>query len=575
MALAGWLTLPLLFLGQGLAFITASSPTHDESAHLGAGYSYLMTGDFRLNPEHPPLIKELAALPVLLWYRLPFQPREIDWQSPHGQWNIGRQLIYNSGVPADRILLLARLPNLLLGVALVGLIGWWAFRRWGPGAALVALAAAAFEPNLVANASLITTDLGIAMFGFLALYLLWEYSARPTWPLLIGIGVSTGLAVASKHSAPLLIGILGLVAVSHIVAGGRLPLPGRGGSRTTTQPPVEPGIAARLVAALGPALIVLALAAFVLAATYFFQGFSVWWRGMMQVMYHQRGGHHAFFLGEYSRDGWWSYFLVALLIKTPLGTLALILGSLVFWRAGEPLRRRDLIFLVLPVVLLLAAASAARINIGLRHILLVYPPLLVLASRLATLQLRPRWALPVLLAIPLVFTAVSVTRVAPHYLAYFNEAVGGPAEGYRYLSDSNIDWGQDLKGLKAFMDREGLPKIYLAYFGSAPPTAYGVRYQPAPYLFCDRPCTDDDALPLWLRREILAVSVMHLHGLILPRRDAYEWLHSRQPIAKIGYSIFVYDITGDADAHQQLARMYNEDGSPKRAALEYWRAAAR
>jgi hypothetical protein len=571
--LAGWVLLPSLFLVQGAAFIAASSQTHDEAAHLAAGYSYLTRRDFRLNPEHPPLIKELAALPVLLWYRLPFEPRARDWNSPHlGQWLIGRWFLYDSGLPADRILALARVPNLLLGAALVGLIGWWAFRRWGPGAALLGLALAAIEPNLIANASIITTDLGIAVFGFLALYLLWEYAARPSWPCLVGIGVAVGLAVASKHSAPMLLGILGLVGVAHVVSGGRLALPGAPRGAGSSDAITGPGLPTRLAAALVSALLVMTVAALVLAATYFFQGFSVWWQGMVQVMNHHAEGHKAFFLGEYSQDGWWSYFLVAFLIKTPLGALALVLASLVLWRAGEPLGRRDVVFLLLPVVLVLASTLGARINIGLRHILFVYPPLFVLASRLATLRLRPRWALAALLAIPLAFTAGSVWRVAPHYLAYFNEAVGGPGEGYRYLSDSNIDWGQDLKGLKAFVDREGLPGIYLAYFGGVPPGAYGIPFQPAPFFVCEHPCSLQ-VLPPWLRRELLAVSVMNLHGLILWRNDLYHWLYSRRPVAKIGYSIFVYDITGDADAHLRLARLYLEEGSPHLAAAEFWRAA--
>ena len=109
--------------------------------------------------------------------------------------------------------------------------------------------------------------------------------------------------------------------------------------------------------------------------------------------------------------------------------------------------------------------------------------------------------------------------------------------------------------------------------GTAPPTAYGVQYQPAPYFFCaTEPCTDRDALPPWLRRELFAVSVMTLHGLFLPGRESYHWLYSSQPIATIGYSILVYDITGDADAHLQLARLYAEEGSRHPALMEQWRA---
>src|SRR5206468_2193426 len=98
----------------------------------------------------------------------------------------------------------------------------------------------------------------------------------------------------------------------------------------------------------------------------------------------------------------------------------------------------------------------------------------------ATIQFRQRWLAPLLLSLPLAATALTSLKVAPHQLAYFNELVGGPAEGYRYLSDSNVDWGQDLKGVKAYMEQQGLEMIYLSYFGSAPPSYYAIHYQNVP-----------------------------------------------------------------------------------------------
>ena len=189
----GSIILILAFTAQGLGFFVSNSQTSDEAVHLAAGYSYLSRGDFRLNPEHPPLIKELSALSVLLAYRLPFQPEERFWKVGE-QWRIGRDFLYSSSQPWERILFAARLPNLLLGAALVGLIGWWSRRLWGDWAALTAMVLAAFEPNLIANACLVTTDLGAALFTFLTLYLLWEYTAAPSWSLLIGSGLAIGLA---------------------------------------------------------------------------------------------------------------------------------------------------------------------------------------------------------------------------------------------------------------------------------------------------------------------------------------------------------------------------------------------
>ncbi len=564
--LGGGILLILAFVAQGLAFFESNSQTSDEAVHLAAGYSYLTRSDFRLNPEHPPLIKELCALSVLLAYRIPFQPDERFWRVAD-QWRIGRDFLYGSPQPWEKILTAGRLPNLLLGAALVGLIGWWSRRLWGDWAAVTAMALAAFEPNLIANSCLVTTDLGAALFTFLTLYLLWEYTASPSWALLIGSGLSMGMALASKYSTVILVAIVAGVIGCHILfCEGSFSFPPRGASKPKGSS-AAPGAGARTLRAIAPYLLLCAIAALVILAVYRFQGFSTWWEGWSRVLAHQEEGHHSFFLGEYSTQGWWSYFLVAFLMKTPVGTLVLITASLIFFRAGRPLNRRDLVFLLLPVAMLFLAASKGRINIGLRHVLPVYPLLLVLASRMATLKWRRIGAKVAAVGIPVVLTAASSLRVAPHQLAYFNELVGGPDRGLMYLSDSNIDWGQDLVGVKRYMDREDLPMIYLAYFGNPPPAALGIRFQYAPGFGHLEP-PSMDALPPGALREILAISVTRLQGLLPGNRDLYAWLWGRAPVGKIGYSIYLYDITSDASAHMNLAKAYLRAGPQELAVVE-------
>ncbi len=200
--------------------------------------------------------------------------------------------------------------------------------------------------------------------------------------------------------------------------------------------------------------LILFVALLTIPPAYLFQGFQPWLSGFHQFLTLSQEGLPAFFFGEYSWHNWWGYFPLAFLIKTPVGSLVLVTISLVFYRTGSPLGYRQALFLVLPVTLIFLAMTQAKTNIGLRHILPVYPFLFVLASRTATLRFRrPSLAL-LLIGIPLACTAISSLRIAPHQLAYFNESVGGPEQGYRYLSDSNLDWGQDLKGLKAYMERK-------------------------------------------------------------------------------------------------------------------------
>lgn len=584
LALLTCILLLVAFGVQGWFFIQANSQTVDEVAYLGAGYSHLARRDFRLMREHPPLMKELCALPVYLWYRLPFEPDPQLWEAANPSpeqwaaaetdpqireelrtntalvWPISMKFLYESSVPAEQILTLARLPNLFLGTLLVALVGWWSYRLWGPGAAVVGTALTALEPNLIAHSSLATTDMGVTFFAFLSVYLLWEYVRRPHIGLLVGVGLSAGLAFMSKFSGALVIALDCLILLGSVFIRT-----GQGQS-----------YARQIAGALASCLAIVVLAGLVIGPVYFFEGTTTFERGFRWLAENQMQGRTAFFLGKYGDQGWWHYFVTAFLIKTPVGSLVLVFASLLLVRLGEPLRGREVLFLVLPATAFLVAATVSRTHIGLRYALPTYPFLFVLASRLATVQFRKPWATPMMLGIPLIFTALSVLREAPHQLAYFNELVGGPSEGAAYLSDSNIDWGQDLKNLKAYLDHEDVSIVYLSYFGTAPPEYYGLRYQ---YLPCGIPreirLPSTDIMPPEMDRELLAISVVNLHGLYLEEgrnlkeaRELFQWLARRKPIAQIGYSIYVYDITKDADAHQHLAEVYLKAGLPRRGVAE-------
>lgn len=543
-----------IFVGQGVAFIQANSQTYDEAMHLAAGYSYLRTGDFRLAAETPPLIKELAALAVYLRYRLPFQPNATLWKEAN-EWEIGLDFLYGSAAPPEAILATARGVNLALGTILVGLIGWWSCRLWGPPAAALATGLAALEPNLVAHSGLVSTDVGVTLFDFATLYLLWECVRRPSQWVLAACGISMGLAMASKFSALLLVGIVGAVVALILLAGGTLSMPGNVRPRDRFW--------ARAGQAAAALLRLFFWAAITLVAAYFIYGFGAWGRGLHIHWAHEKAGHESFFLGDYSCTGWWSYFPVAVSIKTPVGTSLLVIASLLLCRAGKPLGRQEAIFLLVPPLLFLSAMTLARIHIGVRHALVLYPFLFVTASRLVTVRSLGSYTVPglrpVLIGVPLAMTALSALRSAPHQLAYFNELVGGSAAGPLYLSDSNVDWGQDLKGLKQFMDDQGVPVVYLSYFGTAPPAAYGISYHCLPGIGQFRPPPPDPGFSS-RGRDLVAISAVNLQGVYLTPRDRYRWLSNREPLARIGGSIYVYDVTGDADAHRRLARLYRDIG---------------
>ena len=547
----GAFILLFVFFIQGVFFIRANSPTYDEGMHLAAGYSYLTTGDFRLEPQNPPLIKLFLALPLFLGYEPPFNPDPKHWRDG-AEFFVGQDFLYRSTLPANQMLAVSRLPNLMLGAWLVALTGWWAYRLWGGRAALLAGSLGCLEPNLVAHSSLVTTDVGATLFIFLSVYLLWEYVNFPRWWLLASTGVAVGFALVCKFSAILLLPMIASVLGMALLSGGgdcaSLPL-GKQPNKLTY----------RLLHAGTVLLIILVSALPMIPLAYFLRGFEPWLFGFQRFMALAQLGQPAFFLGEYSYQGWWNYFVVAFLIKTPIGTLVLIAASLIFYRVGSSLGRREALFLLVPVAVIFFATTQAKVNIGLRHVLPVYPFLFVLASRLATVHFR-HWLTSFVVAVPLVFTAISSLRIAPHQLAYFNEFVGGPAQGYYYLADSNLDWGQDLKGVKTYMEKENLPIIYLSYHGTAPPSYYGIRYQYVPGAWPLEWPPPADKVPANAPRKVLAISVYNLQDVAFSYDPLFRWLWVRNPIAKIGYSIFVYDLTNDREGLAKLEETYVKSG---------------
>jgi hypothetical protein len=271
---------------------------------------------------------------------------------------------------------------------------------------------------------------------------------------------------------------------------------------------------------------------------------------------HAGRGHGAFLMGQVSMHGWWYYFPVAFLLKTPLLTL-LLLGVAAWdtvwrkrWRGDAPL--------VLFPMAYFGFALASSLNIGYRYILPVVPFIIVYAAKVAGLAwLRPAWLRRYALPVLMVLYAAGSLWLHPHYLAYFNLLAGGPQGGYRYLVDSNLDWGQDLKLLKAYLDERGVDDVWLGYLGTADPAYYGIHYRP---LFA--PGTSDPAgdfspvnpVPGWY-----AISATVLQGPYSPEPDLFDWFRRHEPVAKIGYSIFVYRVEPDPDPPAWLGFCYTPE----------------
>ena len=506
----------ILLAAAALQVHTASleAQTFDEAVHLTAGYSYWKTGDFRLNQEHPPFAKLLAALP-LLTMGLRFDTTSKNWTLPD-QSEMGREFLYTNTRPADEILAAARSVTIGFSLVLGLALALWVRSRFGELAALAALALYAFDPNFIAHGRYVTTDVPEACLTFLAViaWLAWLEHGRKRD--LIFASLALGLSMATKFSAPFVLPIHFALALVQVVRGRM-----------------------RWFTALGSFAAVIVSAAAICLLCYGSATFQVdrladhrYFSGLNELAQHNDDGHPSFLLGKVNRKGDARYFPVAFAVKSTEAALIGLLLALALlprlWRRHGPLV--CLALLAYPVFYF-ALSMAGNINIGVRHLLPIYPFLFALiAAALAAIPKPAASASTAAMAIGLI---AANSTIYPDYLAYFNQFAGGPAGGTRYLLDSNVDWGQDVKKLKLYMDEHNIPLVQFAYFGMADLEYYGVRNGGLPG--ADEP-RNIDTLDNWV-----AVSVTNLYDVYFDR-PTFSWLQRFRPAARIGWSIYVYDL---------------------------------
>ncbi|MFS8204034.1 glycosyltransferase family 39 protein [Streptomyces sp. CWNU-52B] len=480
-----------LLAEMAFAMVTTAveqTPTIDEPVYVATAEVYLKEHSFRYNPEHPPLGKLIIASGLV------FTDARLDSGFVGSQTALGRHVLYESGNDPGRLMLYARLPVIVLTL-LFGLVVL-AFARdlTGPAGGLVALALYAFSPDLVANGSLATLDVPAAGFLLTSVWLLWRARERPRRCLPLA-GVALGAATATKMSVlpavPLLM-LLGVLSFWHArrpPASDDAPAPG---VRATLRL-----LARGVAAAVGMALIAVA----VVWATYLVVDPRLHWtapenvpdirgaRGRIAAwlpfpeayrdgMRIQFGFEYdiweGFLFGRLYEGSLWYYLPAALLVKTPLGMLALWLAGAVALLAVRRLHPA-VPYVLVPAALLLAVAMNGARDLGVRYAVFM-PMFLAVAASAVTLARgrrvhRARWVTAALIC----FVAVSSLRTYPYYLPYSNEAFGGPAKTHLRLHDSNVDWGQDLGRLADHLRRHRPgERVWLVHKGAGVPSYYGI-----------------------------------------------------------------------------------------------------
>jgi hypothetical protein len=251
---------------------------------------------------------------------------------------------------------------------------------------------------------------------------------------------------------------------------------------------------------------------------------------------------HAFFLlGDRSRDGWWYFYLVVAALKVPLATGLLLALALSARRWLELPRRPEELYLWLPGLALLVYLSCFNtLHNGFRYLLPVWVPLLVIAGRLAAPAARHA-GFRALLCLPLAWLLGASLLTWPDYIAYCNELIGGARNGYRALSDSNLDWGQDLEALARWMRRERVERVQLAYFGTADPAHWGIDYVALPSPNSALP--PSPPLPEGASRPpFVALSAYQYQGVAFPAENPYARFHALEPNHRAGHSILIFDL---------------------------------
>jgi hypothetical protein len=562
-----WLELGLL-LGAFAWLSTnahAWAPTMDEQNHIARGYVFLRTADPRLSIEHPPLINSLEALPLLMLADVHLPTDDWSWQV--GEWyRFADLFLWQVNHDVERMIYLARLPVIGLTLLLASLVARWAGELWGQGGALLGLALVTLDPNLLAHGGLATTDLGQTLAVFAAGYAAWRAAQAPSRRAFALTGLAVGVMLASKVSALAFAAVFGALLVgdaaigaSHLAKRGCV-APGNFSTIETWRP-----ILKRVLAVIA----VMAIALLVLWGVYAFErspiveGGPAWplgtyWKGVLSIFEQVQGGRPSYMLGQTSTQGWWMYFPLAFAVKTPLPTLCLLLLALLASLVSR--RWRVQVFLLVPVLAYWALAMQGALNIGYRHLLPTLPFLYVWAGQLARVRFHVKLPVPRLLPISreafllpakrsyfllLLWLLVETVSIAPHFLSYFNPLGGGPANGWKILADSNIDWGQDLKALRDYVKANPSTKIKLSWFGSSYPEAYGIDYEPLPglphhfNLWANPPFNPQQPEP-----GLYAISVSNLVELSFKDKWVFAYFRARAPDERIGYSIYLYRVKG-------------------------------
>lgn len=569
-----WILFIIIFLGSFIISLYLSwtdSATMDEKAHIPAGYSYIVKGDYRLNPEHPPLAKALSGISLYssksFWGGNDFFQNE-SWEKID-QWQAGEDFIFKSGNDADKLIFMARLPMVLIMLGLGVILFLWARELWGNWIGLIVSSLYLYSPTALAHGHLVTTDIPITFCFLLVMYSYWKFLSQENvqkpkktkWLWLTGI--SLGILFLTKFSAiiilPMVFFILSFWAYwnkKHKAESFWKIF-----WRQIFQGLKIIGISALLVYIIYLPLSInynigkmheLINLSFPTTAAFFWRQIlhglannfltkpiAQFLIGFSMVFAHAGGGHTAFLLGNLSNKGWWYFFPIAFLLKTTLPVLVLFISSLflIFIQKNKQKILAIMIFLI-SISFYFLISMISSLNLGIRHLLPIYPFIfLIIGYGIFKLWNFKNINFKIIIIILLSWHIIESLIVFPYYLSYFNQ-LSFTKEKREILIDSSLDWGQDLKRLKKHVNEKNIKDLKIDYFGGS--------Y--IPYYFNNQATewnVEKGETTGWL-----AVCASRLTMADFPKEKSaktYNWLKKYEPIDKIGDTFYIYYIPQNSE----------------------------
>lgn len=536
------LALAIIIAANALLTIGAmrrTSTTFDEIVMMAGGARGLHTGLWDLAPEHPPFTQYIYGVPV--FFAHPQYPDESNITAPVKKMMAYRyayagEFFFKDGVPTEKLVFLGRLPAAIVGMLLVALAFFFTRRAAGDRAAILAAALTAFLPDVLGHGGVAYNDVPVAAAVFGAVWLIDNALRDPSVKRGLIAGLGIGLALGVKNSAVALGPIALVLLAISVVAGWR---------DADWRRRILPAAVCTIIGAYA-ALVVIYRGDFMLTEYKYAVNFAFG---------HVTQGSRApsYLLGERSMTGWWYYFPLSFLLKTSAGLHVLMLVSLA-WYATAIRRSPGAILtsrLRAPLVALLVFGGlllTSKLDIGFRYALPSLPFIVVLTAA----GVSRAWDMYGSRARALVLAAtvwmiVQVASYFPNYLAYVSEYGPGRDENYRVFADSSLDWGQGLIQLREFLAEHGIQRVYLSFFGSASPQAYGIDYVPLASFFALKPIDGAASRPA---PEWAVISATNLTGTYFVG-DPFAQFRNARPDFVVGHTMFVYHLSADSVGAQQ------------------------